>query len=104
MVEKESAIQKCSRHPDEVHSIDKDHSTMIKFSRGDIYYNHVVESLRKFLGQDAFTLGVRKQTTDTDSVSEEPDGQHEDGEINTSTIQQITRERLFKKRSEGICF
>ncbi|KAF9639078.1 hypothetical protein BFW01_g9975 [Lasiodiplodia theobromae] len=104
MVEKESAIQKCSRHPDEVHFIDKDHSAMVKFSRGDVGYTRVVESLRKFLRhEDVFTFGLRRQTTDISFASEESDGQNQDGEIHTSAIQQKVRAKWFKRRSEGMC-
>lgn len=105
MVDKESAIQKCSRHPDEVHFIDKDHSAMVKFSRGDVGYTRVVESLQKFLRQeDGFMFGLRRQMTDISFVSEESDGQNQDGEIHTPVIQQKVRVKWFKRRSEGVCF
>lgn len=103
MVEKESAVQKCSRDPDEVHSIDSDHSTMVKFSRGDVSYTRVLDSLLRVLNQEeAFSLGFRRQTTDISFRSEESDVQHQEGEIHTSAVQQKVRATWFKKRTEGV--
>lgn len=49
MVQKGSAVQKCSRDPDEVLSIDRDHSAMVKFSPGDVGYNNILDVLRKIV-------------------------------------------------------
>lgn len=52
MVEKESAIQKCSNHPHEVHPIDEDHSAMVKFAIGDVNYACILDCLRGILRQE----------------------------------------------------
>ncbi|OJD32091.1 kinesin light chain p46822 [Diplodia corticola] len=45
MVDRESAIQRCSRDPEDIYSIDEDHSAMVKFFRDDVNYRCVRDCL-----------------------------------------------------------
>lgn len=76
MVETHSATQKCSRDPEEVHSIDKDHSAMVKFGTGDLNYICVLDCIRGVLDQlSPLSGGSQRQATDRSFISEETDGQ-----------------------------
>ena len=45
MVDRQSAIQVCSRDPEDIYSIDEDHSEMVKFPAGDLNYKCVLDCL-----------------------------------------------------------
>lgn len=45
MVDRQSAIQVCSRNPEDIYSIDEDHSEMVKFPAGDLNYKCVLDCL-----------------------------------------------------------
>lgn len=57
MVEKESAIQKCSLGPEDAYAIDENHSDMVKFAVADLNYTSVLACFRRLLG-----IGFPKQT------------------------------------------
>lgn len=106
MVETHSATQKCSRDPEEVHSIDKDHSAMVKFGTGDLNYICVLDCIRGVLDQlSPLSGGSQRQATDRSFISEETDGQDHDGEIQALEIEQeIQRNRSKKRSAKGWCF
>lgn len=45
MVDRQSAIQVCSHDPEDIYSIDEDHSEMVKFSASDLNYKCVLDCL-----------------------------------------------------------
>lgn len=49
MVDRQSAIHKRSRDPEDIYSIDEDHSAMVKFPPGDLNYLCVLDCLEVVL-------------------------------------------------------
>lgn len=51
MVERDSAIQKCSLGPQDAQPIDENHSDMVKFAVADLHYTSALHCFRRLLGK-----------------------------------------------------